>query len=247
MSAIAFYTGTSGMIAFQRSLDVTAHNIANVNTNGYKPRRAAFDDLLRSRIATNVAGNHLVGHGVKQEFVDQIMGQSSLNQTAYGLDFALAGDGFFAVDNRGTREYTRNGAFDISVEGGASYLVTNDRAYVLDAAGNRIQVPRTADGGVNTEGIKERLGIFRFPNQFGLTPQNNARFTPNAVSGAAFQVGQAGTVDNPLDVLQGVLEFSGVDLGKEMVNMITQQRAFQMNARVVQTADQISDLINNLR
>ncbi len=247
MSMIAFYTGTSGMRAYQSALDVTAHNIANVNTSGFKARRAAFEDLLRSRIATNVEGNHLVGHGVKQENIDQIMGQSGLQQTGYGMDFAIVGDGFFAVDNNGQREYTRNGAFDISVEGGTSYLVTNDGAYVLDAAGARITVPRTADGGAVTEGLKDRLGIFRFPNQFGLTPQNNTRFTPNDISGAAIMVPQGGTAENPLKVVEGALEFSGVDLGNEMVGMIMQQRAFQMNARVVQTADQLADLINHLR
>lgn len=247
MSMIAFYTGTSGMRAYQSALDVTAHNIANVNTSGFKARRAAFDDLLRSRIATNVEGNHLVGHGVKQENIDQIMGQSGFQQTGFALDFAIAGDGFFAVENNGQREYTRSGAFDVSVEGGTSYLVTNDGAYVLDSAGARITIPRTADGGVMTDGLTEKLGVFRFPNQYGLTPQNNARFTANEISGAAILVPQGGTTENPLKLVQGALEFSGVELGNEMVNMIMQQRAFQMNARVVQTADQLADLINHLR
>lgn len=247
MSTIAFYTGTSGLIAFQNALDVTAHNIANVNTNGFKARRAAFDDLLRSQMNTNVEGDHLVGHGVKQESIDQLMTQSGLRQTGQGLDFALDGDGFFSVDNNGKREYTRNGAFQISVEGGAGYLVTNDGAYVLDRGGNRIALQKQGEGDFRTDDITGRLGIYRFQNQYGLIAENNARFSVSPNSGPADQVPLNGTAQSPLEVLQGVLEVSNVDLAQQMVNMITDQRSFQMNSRMVQTADQLADIVNNLR
>ncbi|MGL4666684.1 MAG: flagellar hook-basal body complex protein, partial [Saezia sp.] len=150
--SIAFYTAASGMNAFQRKLDVTAHNIANVQTNGYKTRRAAFDNLIRTQINTNVEGNHLVGHGVKQEYIDTLMKQSSLDQTGYALDFAIVGEGFFAVDYRGETMYTRNGAFDLSVDGNLATLITNDGGYVLDRNGNRITM--LFEGGtVETEGL----------------------------------------------------------------------------------------------
>lgn len=244
--SIAFYTGASGMRAFQSKLDVTAHNIANVQTNGYKARRAAFDDLIRSRIDTNVAGEHLVGHGVKQEYIDQIMSQSSLDQTGYALDFAISGEGFFAVDYRGQTMYTRNGAFDLSVEGNVATLVTNDGGYVLDRNGNRITLPYV-NGSVETEGLADRLGVYNFANPFGLTPQNNARYTVSGNSGAPqlMTVGTAGQED--FEVIQFALENSGVDLTKEIISVINAQRAYQMNARVVQTADELANLVNNLR
>lgn len=249
MSMIAFYNGASGMRAFQSKLDVVSHNIANVQTNGYKPRRAAFDELLYTRINTNVEGNHLVGHGVKQEFVDSIMGQAGLDNTMQALDFAIVGDGFFEVEYRGERQYTRNGAFALSMEGNVPTLVTNDGAYVLDRAGNRITIPVGADGTFSTEGLRERLGLFTFPNQWGLIPQDNARFVISDNSGepVAAQLNAPAANQNPVDIIQGALEFSGVDLGNEMINVIFAQRAFQMNSRVLQTADQIAEELNRLR
>ncbi|MDL2219725.1 flagellar hook-basal body protein [Ruminococcaceae bacterium OttesenSCG-928-O06] len=246
MSMIAFYTGAAGMRAYQNGMNVTAHNIANVQTTGYKARRAVFQDLLYNRINTNVEGNHLVGHGVKQEKIDQLMGQAGLDQTMYTLDFAIVGDGFFQVDNNGTIEYTRNGAFDLSVENGVPTLVTNDGAYVLDRAGNRITLEQLPDGSFTTDGLADRLGVYTFPNQWGLNPENNARYTVSANSGEA-QLAIPGQTVKPLEVIQGALEFSGTTLQNEFVNIITYQRAYQISSRVLQTADQIAEELNNLR
>lgn len=250
MSMIAFYTGTSGMVAFQNKMDVVSHNIANVNTNGYKARRATFQDLLYSRINTNVEGNHLVGHGVQQKYIDDLMHQAGLDQTNYSLDFAIVGNGYFQVDNRGEIEYTRNGTFGISMEGEEGFLVTSDGAYVLDRGGNRIQLDKNEDGSFVVNNLVEQLGVYTFPNQYGLIPQNGARYTESANSGApqlAIPGEQAAGGEIGLEVLQGYLEFSGVDLGHEMVEVIMAQRAFQMNSRVVQTADQMAEVVNNLR
>ncbi len=247
MSMIALYTGASGVRAFQSALDVTAHNIANVNTSGYKARRPAFDDLVRTRINTNVEGEHLVGHGVKQQYVDNIMGQSGLSITENPLDFAVDGDGFFAVDYRGQRMYTRNGAFDLSVEGNTATLVTNDGGYVLDKNGNRITL-QMENGAINTDTIRDQLGLFRFANPYGLTPQNNARYTVSDNSGAATAVATlGGTGAGANDILQNTLENSAVDYTNEVINVINAQRAFQANARVITTADEMATEINGLR
>lgn len=248
MSMIAFYTGTAGMRAFQSKLDVTAHNMANVQTNGYKTRRASFQDTLYSRINTNVPGEHLVGHGVIQDNIDQIMIQSGLDTTNQPLDFAIVGDGFFQVDNAGEIEYTRNGLFYLSLEGDEGYLSTGNGAYVLDTEGNRIPLDRDEDGTFITDNLREQLGIYTFPNQWGLEPRNNASYVESANSGAP-QLVEPGNPANekPLEVLQGSLEFSGVDMGAEMVEIIMAQRAFQMNSRVVTTADEIAQEINGLR
>jgi flagellar basal body rod protein FlgG len=248
MSMIAFYNGGAGMRAYQEALNVTSHNIANIQTNGYKARRATFQDLLYGRINTNVEGEHLVGHGVRMEHVDQIMVQAGFDQTHYQLDFAIAGDGFFQVNNRGRLEYTRGGAFDLSMENGVPTLVTNDGAYVLDRAGNRITLTQDRDGALSTDGLADRLGVYRFPNQWGLIPQSNARYIVSDNSGAA-QLATPATVDeaSPLEVIQGALERSGVDLGGEMIDVIMYQRAFQVNSRVLQSADEIASELNSMR
>lgn len=245
--SIAFYTGVTGMRAFQSALDVTSHNIANVNTHGYKVRRASFDDLMRSRINTNVEGQHMVGHGVKQEYVDILQKQSSLDLTDFELDFAIVGEGYFAVEAGGERQYTRAGNFYLSVEGNNAYLVTNEGRYVLDKTGNRIALQADAQGNISTVGLAERLGVYGFANPYGLTSENNSCFLPSANSGEATLLEEGGVGAGGYKLMQGALEFSSVDLAGEMINVINSQRAYQMNARVVQTADNIADLVNNLR
>lgn len=243
----AFWTGASGMRAYQNALNTTAHNIANVNTFGYKSERPVFEDLLRSRINTNVEGNHFYGHGVKQEDRDILMRQGSFNQTGYPLDFAIAGDGFFGIQINGQMTYTRNGAFDLSIEGNTATLVNNEGGFVVDANGAHITLPVDAGGNVDMSSIPDRLGIFSFQNPFGLEPRNNARFAQTEQSGPATQVGQNEYNGKKNTLLQYTVEMSGVDLAKEMVEVINSQRAFQLNSRVIQTADQMDELLNNLR
>ncbi len=246
MSSISFWNGASGMRAYQSKMDVVSHNIANVNTDGFKAQRAAFDDLIRTQMNTNVEGNHLVGHGVKQEYTDNLMAQGSLSSTGQALDFAIAGAGYFAVNNDGTTEYTRNGAFYLSVEGANATLVTNDGARVLDQNNQIITLPY-ANGSVDTTTLTQRLGVFGFANEYGLTPHSNSRFTVSDNSGAAQILPATGANGKNYDLVQGYLERSNVDLAREMVNVIESQRAFQMNSRVVQTADQLAEELNNMR
>lgn len=247
MSSISFWNGASGMRAYQSKLDVVAHNIANVNTSGYKAQRAAFDDLIRTQMNTNVEGNNMVGHGVKQQYIDNLMTPGSLQETGYDLDFAIAGDGFFGVDMNGQREFTRNGAFHLSVANNQATLVTNDGGFVLDKNGQRITLPYT-NGKVDTSGLTQRLGVWGFANPYGLVAENNARFTQSENSGQAALLAQGGTPNvRGYELKQNYLELSGVELSEQMVEIIEAQRAFQMNSRVVQTADQIAEELNNLR
>ncbi len=244
--SIAFYTGASGMRAYQNALDVTSHNIANLQTNGYKRRRPAFEDLLRSRMNTNVAGEHLTGHGVRQHYIDEIMAQGALQQTDYPLDFAIVGHGFFAVDHGGEIQYTRNGAFNLSIEGNTGTLVTDDGAYVLDRTGARIVVP-VVNGQADLSSVRGRLAVYTFANPYGLVPQNNARYTPSDNSGAATLGVIGAPEDGGYTIVDQALEHSNVELAEQMAEVITSQRAYQLSARVVQTADNIMDIVNNLR
>lgn len=251
---IGFYTGVSGMTAYQQQLDVLANNIANVNTYGFKSSRASFDDLLYTKMNTKVEGDHKVGHGTRVQGNDVSYGlPGTLDQTGFSLDFAIVnGNGLFAVDNRGTTEYTRNGAFNVSVEGKKGYLVTSDGAYVLDKKGKNISMTLDETGNPIVEDVAERIGIYVFKNPYGLIPTSGSRFLESANSG---DVKEAGKLRNnekapgaaEMEVLQYTLERSNVDLGAQMTDVIQAQRAFQLNAKVVQTADQFDDVINNLR
>lgn len=245
---IAFYNGVTGMMAHQEQMNVVSHNIANVNTTGFKGARSSFADLIYTQMNTKVDGENLVGHGVKHQNADLLYNQSGVNPTDYPLDFAIDGDAFFAVDNGGTIEYTRNGAFKLSPVGKTTYLVTNDGAFVLDASGKKITLPlKTGTNTPDAEGLSEKIGLYTFTNPYGLKSMEGSRFLPTDISGKAQAIRQnTKTTDAPA-VLQGFLEFSGVDLGSEMVHMIAAQRGFQFNSRVVQTADTLDETINNLR
>ncbi len=181
-------------------------------------------------------------------FLESGMLPAGLDNTMYPLDFAIVGEGFFQVDNQGEIEFTRNGAFNISLEDNS--LVTNDGAYVLDRAGNRIVLQRQENSqAYDYEAVREQLGVYQFDNQWGLEARNNSRYVESANSGAPQLVENVGEIANGqgTEVLNGFLEMSGVDLGNEMIGMIMAQRAFQISSRVLQTADQIADELNQLR
>lgn len=257
---IAFYNGISGMVAYQEQLNVVGHNIANVNNVGYKPSRSSFTDLIYTQMNTHVEGENLVGHGVRHQDTDLIIRQSGLDNTENMLDFAIIEEySFFAIQNPdGTTEYTKDGTFALSREGNAVFLVASDGSYVMDKSGAKIQVPYLRDRAdltaeektaladsdeLDYERLPEMLGVYKFKNPYGLEPYAGNRFRVTDKSGPAEEV-EGETRDL---IKQGFLEFSAVDLGNEMVKMIEAQRAFQLNSRVVRTADIMEEAVNNLR
>ena len=124
----AFYTAVSGMRTFQSALDITANNMANVNTTAYKAERGAFQDLLYTQMDVK-SGELLTGHGVKMSDVQPVFIQGAFEKSGQPLDFAITGDGFFAVEkgNGGIQpRYTRDGAFKISVSEEGDVLATRD-------------------------------------------------------------------------------------------------------------------------
>ena len=148
----------------------------------------------------------------------------------------------------GGLQYTRNGAFDISMEDGDAYLVTTDGAYVLDGEGERIQLTKGADGTFDLDALAQQIGIYQFANPFGLQPASGGRFIPTQTSGAARRPEDRDEdEEQPYRLISGALEQSAVELSDEMVMVISTQKAFQFSARIVQTADQIEEIINNLR
>lgn len=257
---IAFYNGITGMVAYQEQLNVVGHNIANVNNVGFKASRSSFTDLMYTQMNTHVEGENLVGHGVRHQGTDLIMRESGFNNTENLLDFAIAEkEGFFAIQNPdGTMDYTRDGTFALSREGNAVFLVASDGSYVLDKGGQKIQIPLLRDRAdltdqdranlaesdeLDYERLPELVGIYKFSNPYGLEQVEGNRFRQTDISGKA----EAVDGETRGFVKQGMLEFSGVELANEMVGMIQAQRAFQLNSRVVRTADVMEEAVNSLR
>lgn len=239
----AFYTGATGLVAFQEELDVTGNNLANCNTYGYKEQKTSFRELLSSQMRVNGANPPLVGNGVQsvQNGIDP--GEAVYEATQRPLDLAVSGNGWFCVENGGQREYTRDGSFSISLSGRRAYLVNRDGKFVLDSAGRPIQERVDSDSAaVELEAMADRVGVFTFPNPEALTPVSSGCYLANGSTGAA-----AAASDEEYTVRKGYLEQSGVSLVDEMAALITAQRGYQLSARVVQTADEMEQTANSLR
>lgn len=208
----------------------------------------AEDAAAQEGEAQAVQKTYLTGHGVKAANLDLIYGQGAVNQTGNALDFALVGDGFFAVERNERLEYTRNGAFNISVEGNKGFLVASDGGYVLDGRGKRIELTRKEGSNMfDTDPIAEKLGVYQFPNPYGLMTASGSSFVETDISGEPRVVKANNPKDLPYQLVQSSLEFSNVDISQEMVGVIITQKAFQFNAKMVQTADQLEEIVNNLR
>lgn len=240
---IAFYTSSTGLIQSQKGLDVVANNVANVQTTGYIPLRASFSDLLYTVRQT---GNEdlQTGHGSRVEKTDLMFSLSSMEMTDRALDFAIPDEGFFAVRDGETGEvsYTRNGQFSISQTGqnGEWKLVDSYGRFVQNSTGTDITVPMTQGGTADTAALLPLLGVYTFDNPYGLLANAQNSYTATASSGAA-------TADTTMEKLSGALVRSGVDIADEMIRMMEVQRSLQLNAKLLQTADELANIANNLR
>jgi len=239
----AFYAGASGLLANQKAMDNIANNVANVSTVGYKPQNISFQSLIYDEMYVNTPTDPEKGNGVKSEINDTNFNQGSIVPTNYVLDFALTSDALFAVEQDGLTAYTRAGNFSIGMDGETGYLVTANGDFVLDKNGQRIVLDKK-DGTNNfdTSDLTDRIGLFTFANPNYLTPVAGNLYAVSVKSGNAV------AVDNNYGmVIQGALEQSGTVLVEEMAEMITVQRAFQLAARVVSTAEENQNTINQLR
>ena len=263
------FTAVSGLKVHQSALDVTANNIANVNTVGYRSSRATFVDIMsqtqRSGSAptggTGGSNPVQIGLGVKLGTVDNQMGQGALESTGNPLDVAIQGSGWFRVGPTAppaaatTISYTRAGNFAVN---SAGYLVTQGGDYVLDAADKAIQVPPGAtnvaigqDGKVNylvggVQGSAGPLTLALFPNENGLQRTADTLWSANVSTGTP-TVGAPNSGGFGMTV-SGSLEMANVDLASEFTAMISAQRGFQANSRVISAADDmLQDLVNLTR
>ncbi len=257
----ALWTAATGMNAEEMYLNVISNNMANVNTTAYKKVDLEFQDLIYQNVrnaGTPVAAGQLlptglqVGSGVKPSATVRTFTVGSFKETGRDLDVAIEGDGFFQVlMPDGTIKYTRDGAFKLDADGN---LVTSDGFYLqppitvpAEATSINIGMDGTVTAIVN--GNAEELGqitLVRFANAAGLKGVGKNLFEETAASGPAlgpFIPGNDGTGT----LLQRFLEMSNVKAVEEMVNMITSQRAYEMNSKAIQTADQMLAIVSNLK
>ena len=243
MSKIGYHTAASGVMAFEMALDITANNLANVNTNGFKASRPSFADLIYTE-RNNRNEETQFGHGVYVPKTDMMFEQSQLRSSGQPLDFCALDEGFFAIQvpEYGEITYTKDGAFYITQnEEGGWDLVNEYGGYVLDYEGNRITVPFDEETNeMDTNYVLNMIGVYRFENPYGLDQVGDNYFAANASSGPAI-------VDEEARKKQGWLEASSTSVANEMSKVIEYQRAFQLNINMVKTHDEMENVINSLR
>lgn len=267
----ALYTAASGMIAQQTSVDTISNNIANVNTTGFKSNKAEFKSLLYQNIQTRTTTANgaqkpipaQAGLGTRVASTTTSFTQGSLQETESSTDFALDGDGFFAVRGvDGQTYYTRNGNFSWAMGPNGTTLCTTEGYPVFDANGNQIILPQgvTSEnfivsstgqiGYYNAAGTyvdtNQTLGVFQFSNPTGLEKTSSSLYQVTAASGQALNEQTAAGLTRST-ILQKHLEGSNVQVADEMVNLIVAQRAYQLNSKAITTADDMLDQANNLK
>lgn len=248
------------MEAQQLNLDNISNNLANVNTTGYKKSKIEFQDLLyestRAPGAEQGSGTQLptgiqMGHGSRVVATAKVFTEGELAQTGERLDMAVQGDGFFQVlMPDGTLAYTRDGALKTGADG----RITTSDGLVVQGGFQPIAVGTTSvtissNGEVSTTGASGaqsfQVSLYRFANPAGLQAVGANLYTETLASGTA----ESGTPgQNGFGSLQqGYLEKSNVKVVEEMVNMIVAQRAYEINSKAVQAADEMMQQGNNLR
>jgi flagellar basal-body rod protein FlgG len=253
----------TGMQAQQTNVEVISNNIANMTTTGFKRRRAEFQDLIYQnlrRVGSNSSDNGSivpsgaqVGLGVKTAAIYRITEQGNLQQTSNSLDTAIQGNGYFQVTlPSGETAYTRDGTFSLSPAGvivtADGYPVspgitvpTNAISVTINASG---QVQATISGQTNPTTLGQ-IELAAFPNEAGLDAQGDNLFLQTAASGNA----STGVPASPGfgTVMQGFVETSNVNVVTEITNLITAQRSYEMNSKVITASDDMLQTLSNLR
>ncbi len=249
----AFSTAATGMNAQQMMVDVTANNLANINTTGFKRSQIDFQDLLY--IKMREAGGEVasgvktpsgmeIGSGVRAASTVKVFSQGELVNTGRNLDLAIMGDGFLQVTKpNGDTRYTRDGALQMNADG----QLVSTTGYTIEPA---ITIPTDAvsvdigkDGGVNvttatgTQSVVGNIQLVRFPNPSGLSSEGGNLLAETEASGTP-TTGTAG--ENGFGSIQaGFLEKSNVQMVTELVNLITAQRAYEVSSRTIKAGDEM--------
>ena len=267
----SLWTAASGMIAQQTNVDTISHNLSNVNTTGYKTQRAEFKSLLYQNLQTRTTTANgenkpipaQVGLGTRVASIDSCFTQGPMQASENDSDFAISGEGFFAVrGDDGNRYYTRNGSFVWAVGPTGVTLCNSDGYPVLDSNNNIIVVPNGVTSGsmkISGEGeigyltpqgtyvsMNQTIGLHQFTNASGLEKMSGSILAETAASGAAMNEATTNGLTRST-VRQGYLEGSNVQVADEMVNLIIAQRAYELNSKAIQASDDMLQQANNLK
>jgi flagellar basal-body rod protein FlgG len=258
----SLWTAASGMEGQQKSIDVIANNLANVNTTGFKRSRADFQDLVYQNLkstgspatnATQVPTGIQIGLGSRLAAVTKIFTAGDFTQTGNELDLAIEGAGFFQITMPdGTVGYSKAGAFKKDSTGQVVTPDGNPLSPAITIPNNAVKINIGSDGTVSVQIAGQsatttvgNIQLATFSNPSGLSSQGKNIFSVTDASGAATSgtPGQNGIGS----IAQGMLEMSNVSVAEEMVNMIVGQRAYEINSKAVQTSDEMLQTAANLK
>ncbi len=257
----SLWIAKTGLEAQQMQMDVIAHNLANVSTNGFKRQRAVFEDLLyqtlrqpgaQSSQQSEVPSGLQIGTGVQPIATERIFTQGNLQQTGNSLDVAIQGEGFFQVLlPDGTNAFTRDGAFQLNSQG---QLVTSSGYQVqppITLPANVVTVTIAKDGivsvtqaGASAPTQVGQMQLATFINAGGLQSRGENLYVETASSGAPSPNAPGANGAGLLN--QAYVETSNVNVAEELVNMIQTQRAYEINSKAIQTADQMLAKLSQL-
>lgn len=268
----ALWSAASGMIAQQTNVDTISNNIANVNTTGYRTEKTEFKSLLYQTLqakTTTANGEQKpipaqVGLGTRVASNTSDFSQGELAASDSRTAFAIQGDGFFGIEGlNGETYFTRNGDFHWTTDlSGGLRLATAEGYAVLDTNGNDIIIPsdltasqiKVSDRGEigymdndkNYISLNQTIGMWQFNNPSGLNKIAGTFFTETEASGNPLNESTtANLVTSTMH--QGYLETSNVKVADEMVNLIIAQRAYELNSKAIQTADDMLGQANQLK
>ncbi len=258
----SLYTASTGMLGMQTQIDTTANNIANVNTIGFKKSRAEFSDLMyqvmeyagtsTSDVTKSPTGVE-VGLGVRSTAINKIFAEGALKQTDNQLDIAITGRGFFKLElPDGTEVYSRNGAFKVDENGS---MVNSDGYKLIPEV---VVPPDATNISIGTDGTVTvvqpgqtqatqigQITTTNFINPSGLHSMGDNLYIETDSSGQPVE-GTPG-VDGLGTLRQGFVEQSNVELVVELTDLITGQRAYDSNSKIITTSDEMLQTTNNLK
>jgi flagellar hook protein FlgE len=255
----SLYTAISGLNAHQEMIDVTANNISNVNTDGYKASSAIFEDALSQTLSASGQNADQIGLGVRVAGTDLNFAQGSPKATGVPSNLMINGNGFFMTSKNGIQTFTRDGSFTLDDSG---HLSTVDGAQVEGPDGAVLDLTPLVDGtyvsysigndgkitGVKQDGSLAtvgQVGVATFANPNGLVKTGDNQYLQSPTSGAP-QEGAPNTGSRG-SITSGYVEMSNVDLSQELTNLIVAERGFQANSKVITTSDEVLQTLVNLK
>ncbi|MEO8799411.1 MAG: flagellar basal-body rod protein FlgG [Polyangiaceae bacterium] len=253
----SLHVAATGMVAQETQLDTIANNLANANTTGYKRQNAEFEDLLYQNVRAPVANadgtvsaaGTQIGSGARVVATSRQFSQGTIQQTGNNLDIAIEGQGFVGImQPSGTVAYSRAGALKLDNQGRLTtsdglpleppITIPADATSITIASDGTVSAVTASGKGAAT--VLGQLQLTNFQNPNGLNALGHNLFEQTSSSGEA-QTGLAGA-DGRGTFLQGALEGSNVEVVTEMISMISTQRAYEINSKVIQAAD---DMLKN--